>query len=102
MRVDTYFVKDGKTTIRKTQSARLLYGWDMVDWLAETGTTLANVTATAAGVALDGVAFIQGTVMCAWVTGLDEADGAVNSVTFSFACLDGSTDTRTLHFIARS
>lgn len=101
MRVDSYFVKDGKTTIQKTPAARLLYGWDMADWLEEAGTTMASVTGAAVGVALDGGAFIQGTVMCAWVTGLDEEEGAENSVTFSFACADGSTDKRTLHFIAR-
>jgi hypothetical protein len=101
MTIETHFIKDGKITFRKTPGARLLYGWDLVDWLAETGTTLQTVTGTGAGIAADGAPFINGTMLCIWVTGLDIAQGAENSYTFRFVCVDGSIEYRTIHFIAR-
>lgn len=101
MRIETYFVKDGRCSIHKTPTARLLYGEDLVDWLAQTGTTLTAVTGTVVGVTMDGLAFIQGTVVCAWITGLDEADGAENSLTLRFTCADGSVDERKLYFLKR-
>ena len=101
MLIETPFVKDGRVTFRKTPSARLLYGWDLVDWLAETGTTLLSVTGAGVGIAPAGQAFIQGTVMCVWITGLDLTDGAENSYTFDFQCADGGAESRTIHFIRR-
>ena len=102
MRVETYFVIDGKLTIFKTPSAELLYGIDLGRWLSLAGTTLQAVHATARGVTLDGEAFIDGTTVCAWVQGLDAAAGAENSVTFDFECTDGkSRDSRTIYFKQR-
>lgn len=102
MRVETYFVIDGKLTIFKTPGARLLYGIDLAPWLALAGTTLQTVRATARGVSLDGDAFIDGTTVCAWVEGLDTAVGAENTVTFDFECTDGkSRDSRAIHFKQR-
>lgn len=101
MSLESYFVKDGRTTIRKTPAARLLYGWDLRDWLAEAGTALAAVTGTGEGITPDGDPFIQGSVLCIWIGGLDEAEGAANSYTFRFVCADGSFDYRTIHFIKR-
>lgn len=102
MSLESYFVKDGKTTIRKTPSAHLLYGWNLIDWLAETGTTLATVTGTGEGITPDGDPFIQGTTLCVWIAGLDESEGAANSYTFRFVCVDGSIDDRTIYFIKRA
>jgi hypothetical protein len=103
MRPETYFVKDGKITIYKNPGARLKYGIDLAEWLAEAGTALLGVTAgDVVGVTLDGQPFIDGTWICAWVTGLDQADGADNLVTFDFTCTDGkSEDSRTIHFLKR-
>ncbi|MCC6071455.1 hypothetical protein ACFSQU_18100 [Massilia sp. GCM10020059] len=101
MNLETFFVKDGKTTILKTPAARLLYGWDLAAWLNEAGTSLQEVGGTGVGIQPDGDAFIQGTVVCVWITGLDESDGAANSYTFRFVCADGSVDYRTIHFIKR-
>lgn len=101
MTLETFFSKDGRTTIRKTPAARLLYGWDMAPWLNEAGTSLQDVTGTGVGITPDGAAFISGTVLCVWIAGLDESDGAENSYTFRFVCADGSVDYRTIHFIKR-
>jgi hypothetical protein len=102
MRTETYFVINGKLSIYKTPGARLLYGIDLADWLAKTGSQLDSVTAAVAGVTLDGPAFVDGTQVCAWIQGLDEAEGAVNTCTFTFICTDGkSTDSRTIHFLKR-
>lgn len=101
MLIETPFVKDGRVTFRKTPAARLLYGWDLIDWLAETGTTLQSVTGTGIGITPDGQSFIQGTVMCIWIAGMDIKDGAENSYTFNFQCADGSAESRTIHFIKR-
>jgi hypothetical protein len=67
------------------------------------GTELDAVTSSdVQGVALDGAAFIAGTKVCAWISGLDQADGAANTWTFTFICTDGkSTDSRTIHFLHR-
>lgn len=103
MRAETYFVKDGKLMIYKNPGARLKYGIDLSDWLAVAGTALLGVTASeVVGVALDGTAFVEGTQVCAWIMGLDQADGADNFVTFYFTCADGkSEDSRTIHFLKR-
>lgn len=101
MQIETHFIKDGKVTFRKTPMARLLYGWDLADWLDETGTVLASVSGSGVGIAPDGDAFFEGTVLCIWITGLDEAAGAENSYTFRFVCADGSIEFRTIHFIRR-
>jgi hypothetical protein len=101
MTVETFFVKNGKPIIYKNQSARLLYGYDLSDWLDEIGTTLESVTAVVVGVAIDGDAFHQDGALCAWITGLDETEGAVNSCCFSFVCADGSEDERTIYFQKR-
>ena len=101
MITEMYFIKDGRVTFRKTPAARLLYGWDLTAWLANTGTTLQSVTGIAIGITPDGNPFIQGTTLCIWVTGLDEAAGADNAYTFRFLCLDGSIEYRTIHFIRR-
>lgn len=101
MLIETPFVKDGRVTFRKTPTARLLYGWDLIDWLAETGTTVQSVSGTGVGIVPDGQPFIQGTVLCIWITGLDQIGGAENSYTFNFQCVDGSSESRTIHFIKR-
>lgn len=101
MALETYFIQNGKITIRKTPAARLLYGYDMASWLSEAGTSLESVTGTGAGITPDGDPFIQGTVLCSWIGGLDESEGAENSYTFRFVCADGSIDYRTIHFIRR-
>lgn len=102
MGIETYFVKYGKATIYKTPSASLVYGWDMADWLAEFGSSLLSVTATVQGVTMVGDAFIQGTAVCARISGLDLAAGAVNSCTFRFFCTGGDDyDERTIYFEAR-
>lgn len=102
MRIETYFVIDGRLTIYKTPRAHLLYGIDLADWLEKTGSPLQDVTAIEQGVTRDGDPFISGTAVCAWITGLDETEGAVNSYTFNFACADGkSQDSRTIHFLKR-
>lgn len=101
MNTETFFVKDGKTTIRKTPAAHLLYGWDLANWLAETGTTLQSVTGVGVGITPVGSPFIQGTAICIWIAGLNEAEGAANSYTFRFKCYDTSDEYRTIHFIKR-
>lgn len=101
MRKEVFLVLHGQPTILKTPRARLLYGIDLTDWIAETGSPLASVTADVRGVTRDGEAFIQGATVCAWIKGLDEAEGAVNSCTFAFACADGSADERTIYFQKR-
>jgi hypothetical protein len=100
MKIETHFIKDGKVTFRKTPGARLLYGWDLADWLAETGTTLDTVTGAGTGIEPDGDPFIDGTTLCIWIAGLDET-GADNFYTFRFVCVDTSIEYRTIHFIKR-
>lgn len=102
MRTDTYFISNGKLCIYKTPTAELLYGLDLVDWLATTGTQLSSVSAAVQGVTLVGDPFIDGTKVCAWINGFDQTDGAINTCTFAFAGTDGkSSDTRTIHFLQR-
>ena len=101
MAVETYFVRHGHPTIYKNPSARLLYGVNLRDWLAESSTSLVSVQADAQGVELDGAAFVRGTIVCAWIKGLDTADGAVNSCRFEFVCADGSVDEATIYFVKR-
>jgi len=102
MRPETYFVINGQPTIYKNPGARLLYGIGLADWLAEAGTTLETVTAEATGVVIDGAPFILGDVVCAWIQGLDERDGAVNKCVFNFTCADGkSGDSRSIYFKKR-
>lgn len=101
MRIETYFVVDGKITIFKTPSARLLYGVNLAAWLTLAGTTLQTVKGSPRGVTMDGEAFIDGTVVCAWVDGLAAGEGVENSLTFDFECADGSKDSRTIHFKKR-
>ena len=101
MTTETYFLKDGRVTFRKTPAARLLYGWDLAEWLAETGTSVRSVTGTGIGITPDAAPFIQGTTLCIWIAGLDEAPGADNSYTFCFVCLDTSIEYRAIHFIKR-
>jgi len=101
MAVDSFFVRHGRPTIYKNPGSRLLYGVNLRDWLGETGTTLLTVDALPEGVNVDGAAFIQGAAVCAWVTGLDLAEGATNSCRFMFTCADGSEDEVTIYFVKR-
>ena len=101
MQTETSFTIDGRVTFRKTPAARLLYGWDLADWLTETGTSLQSVSGVGIGIQPDGDSFIEGTVLCIWIAGLNEAADAENSYTFRFVCLDGSIEYRTIHFIKR-
>lgn len=102
MRNETYFVLNGEPTIYKNPGACLLYGIDLVDWLASAGTTLESVEATAVGISIVGEPLIVGTVVCAWIEGLDESNGAQNKCVFDFKCADGkSTDSRAIYFKKR-
>ena len=100
--IDKFIVVDHRIQIPKTPAAELYYGVDLTDWLAAGGLTLASCSATAVGVTLIEPADKQGTVVYALIGGLDLAEGAENSCTFSFVCTDGkSKDSRTLHFTPR-
>ena len=101
--IETYFVKDGRPTIYKTPAAKLNYGYDLKDWLAEIGADLADVSAEVVGVAKTHEAKIQGTCVYVNLEGLDESEGATNSCTFKFTAddPDASYDERTIYFIKR-
>lgn len=101
MATDSFFVQHGKTCILKTPGAKLLYGWDLARWLEKAGTALDQVDADTVGVTLEEPAYIDGTVLCAWVSGFDLAVGAENHLTWSFTCTDGSVEQRRLHFVLR-
>lgn len=86
-------------TARKSLSSSLVFGVDLSDWLLDAGTALAKVEIEAQrGVAVPGKPFINGTVIGALVEGLSAHEGAVNSVTFKFTCVDGQQDSVTLFF----
>ena len=85
-----FYVKNGKDWIDKDPDAKGLYCLDLTDYLAQAASTVASVTAVVAGVTLDGTAYTNGSLVCAWVAGGDKTDGAVNSITFRFTLSDSN------------
>lgn len=82
----------------KDPSARLDYGWDWVDWLAEVGDTIASrtVTVTKGDVVVESSAIV-GTQVVAWVTG--GTLGTEAEVTFHITTAGGRQDDRTTKLV---
>lgn len=101
MTVTTYTISaGGKATIPKDPQARKLYGVNLAPVLAEANTTIVSaIIAEVAGVANDGPAIVQGSLLLVWITG--GMLGQEGHVTFRYTLSDGTIDDITLYFDIR-
>lgn len=99
MTIKTYRKIDGKYTIDKVLGARGKYGIDLVDWLAEMGTSIVSVTAVGVGVTVETPGTVAGSIAWVWVSGGSTTAGADNYVTLTITMADTAIEVRTLYFI---
>lgn len=101
MAIRTFQPIGGVLTIEKDPDSKLFYYGDISEWLADAGSPIEEVTATATGVAHTIVDF-NGSILRAYVTGLDvSSEEAVNTLVWHVVLVDGQEEDFTIAFTKR-